>query len=301
MAEFFQSQDAMRLSRGCTEGKGLAAVRVLLHHCHVIVRMVMLNSRAPLGTDGFSKGNIARWSSNGAESGKPHNRTVLYLDLVSASTISSPLLGGRACLFLPLSTFIKWSSMECALLSRGALGCSTLALKGSSASVSCAGSNASVPQRSLLLRQHCIKGNPFLKGTALSHAVRPSRQQYTRGSVRGAVSLAASEAGVPPPKLELGNEIELTGLQPILRGFSQPVKLGVCALLVLGLGGAGGVVAGRNWLFGLIGGAGLGLGAAYAIDKQHKSLAAIELHNTLVKHPNVLDVSRDDIHAIAQK
>jgi hypothetical protein len=106
---------------------------------------------------------------------------------------------------------------------------------------------------------------------------------------------------VPPPKLELGNEIELTGLQPILRGFSQPVKLGVCALLVLGLGGAGGVVAGRNWLFGLIGGAGLGLGAAYAIDKQHKSLAAIELHNTLVKHPNVLDVSRDDIHAIAQK
>jgi hypothetical protein len=191
--------------------------------------------------------------------------------------------------------------MECALLSRGALGCSTLALKGTSASVSCAGSNASVPQRSLLLRQHCIKGNPFLKGTALSHAVRPSRQQYTRGSVRGAVSLAAPEAGVPPPKLALGNEIELTGLQPILRGFSQPVKLGVCALLVLGLGGAGGVVAGRNWLFGLIGGAGLGLGAAYAIDKQHKSLAAIELHNTLVKHPNVLDVSRDDIHAIAQK
>ncbi|GAQ87464.1 chloroplast inner envelope translocon protein [Klebsormidium nitens] len=195
--------------------------------------------------------------------------------------------------------------MECALLTRGGLGGSTLALQTPRATF--ADTPARLQQKSLLLRQHSLlqsgSRTSFLKEASSFHTARQCRPLLRRSSVRGAVSLAAPEAGVPPPKqaLELGGEIPLTGLQPVVRNLSQPLKLGVCALLVLGLGGAGAAVAGKNWIFGAIGGAGVGLGAAFAVDKTHKSLAAIELHNALVKHPNVLKVNKADIHAIAER
>lgn len=195
--------------------------------------------------------------------------------------------------------------MECALLTRGGLGANTLALQTLRATF--ADTPARLQQKSLLLRQHSVlqsgSRTSFLKETSSFHATRQCRPLPRRSFVCGAVSLAAPATGVPPPQpaLELGGEIKLTGLQPIVRNLSQPLKIGVCALLVLGLGGAGAAAAGKNWLFGAIGGAGVGLGAAFAVDKTHKSLAAIELHNALVNHPNVLKVNKADIHAIAER
>lgn len=111
----------------------------------------------------------------------------------------------------------------------------------------------------------------------------------------------SSEPGI------FGGQKELTGIQPLVKSLSPPVRLAASAILVAGAFAAGyklGSRFGENQTAALSGAVILGAAggaAAYVVRFSVPEVAAVDLHNYVASFNDVGAVKREDIDQIASK
>ncbi|OWM68481.1 hypothetical protein CDL15_Pgr024621 [Punica granatum] len=159
-----------------------------------------------------------------------------------------------------------------------------------------------------------LRPSIFLNPTPLPLSA-PSRRRIRVSNLPSRCTAAAPSDDDPtttstsqsPEHSIFGGQKELTGIQPLVKSLSPPVRLATSAIVVAGAFAAGyqlGYRFGGNRNAALGGAAVLGAAggaAAYAVRASVPEVAAVELHNYVAGFNDPGVVKRDDIDKIASK
>lgn len=161
-------------------------------------------------------------------------------------------------------------------------------------------------QRPVLHPSLFLNPTPLRLGTTARRCIRVSCQPRCSASASSDQPATISTSPSPEPDI-FGGQKELTGIQPLVKSFSPPVRLAASAILVASAAAAGytlGYRFGRSQTAALGGAAVLGAAggaAAYAVRASVPEVAAVDLHNFVASFDDPGAVKREDIDQIAGK
>ncbi|GJP47634.1 hypothetical protein CLOM_g6814 [Closterium sp. NIES-68] len=172
---------------------------------------------------------------------------------------------------------------------------------------------------SLLLKGSTSRSIPSFQG--LRAAQTPFRQtlpatslpaqQWRSASSKTLVRAAAAEQADATPSRTpsgsiFGREVELTGVPGVVKSLPTPVRYAVCGAIIVGSAGVG-FAAGSKFqppvgqVAGVVVLGALGAGAAHVVNSASKEVAAADLHNSLVRLSDPLQLRRGEAAEIANK
>ncbi|GBG79636.1 hypothetical protein CBR_g29785 [Chara braunii] len=177
--------------------------------------------------------------------------------------------------------------------------------------------------KGLRRRGHAHAATPFVSFSGLRAINSPANRAGRGGRRRGGLAASGGDHGRVPrvscaadaqvadrqstsSSSFFGQERELSAPQSVVRDLPTPVRYLVCAALIGGAAGAGYALGRRvappaGQVAGVVVLGAVGAVAARSVNNSAKEVAAAELHNSLVRHPDITELRPEEIHAVADK